>query len=93
MRISPLPRQFACCIVKLKTMTNDGYAIKVVRTLRGYSRRELARLASVPERRLISIEYGAPAAAPELRRIWEALTSDPPRVGGEQPHVGVQASE
>jgi transcriptional regulator with XRE-family HTH domain len=54
------------------SITNDGYAIVVVRKLRNLSRRGLAERAQVTVDRLTAIEYGAPLRSEELRRIWSA---------------------
>ena len=51
-------------------------AIKLMRAIRDESRRGLARRAGISEKRLLAIEYGAPASPDELRRIWTALAED-----------------
>jgi hypothetical protein len=48
-------------------------AIKWMRAIREKSRRDLAREAGLSERRLLAIEYGAPATPEELRAIWTVL--------------------
>ena len=55
-------------------MTNDGEAIRWVRTLRDYSRKALAELSGVKVERLASIEFGAPPRPTELRKIWVVLS-------------------
>ena len=54
----------------------DGAAVRWVRTLRGYSKRELAEKASVPERRVSYIENGGRATPDELQRLWRVLADD-----------------
>jgi hypothetical protein len=63
-------------VVFVDTDVVGSNAIRIMRAVREESRRGLARRAGISERRLLNIEYGAPATAEELRRIWEALAQD-----------------
>jgi transcriptional regulator with XRE-family HTH domain len=53
----------------------DGEAIRIVRTVRGYSRRELSERSSIPVGRIGSIENGGIPKPDELQKIWCALSS------------------
>ena len=86
MRISPLgPRRGSRLNGGMDNITTsyyDGEAIRVVRCLRGWSRRALAERAGLRDGRLQSIELGATPRPDELAKIWGALTCEPPRTAG-----------
>ena len=60
----------------ITTSYYDGEAIRVVRCLRGWSRKALAERSGLRDTRLTSIELGAAPRAEELAQIWGALTCE-----------------
>jgi transcriptional regulator with XRE-family HTH domain len=64
----------------------NGEAIRVARTLRGLSQRELGERVGVPSHRIWRIENREVQPGPDLlAKIWGALTSDPPLKADPQP--------
>lgn len=58
----------------------NAEAIRVARTLRGLSQRELGERVGIPSYQIWRFENGESTPAPDvLARIWHVLASDPPK--------------